>query len=554
MLDSFSTFLKDNLRLSKTAFNLFAIISVIAVPLAFLGSGSADQWPLGTLLGILITILTYCAFLVLVYFQNIARKEDDYRFSILIIALVGLIRGLIFYAIIQRTDIPNQASLIQRVLNSILTTVIWLGLASVVVEVNRRYKRRYRAILSQLLVVNLRNSGNAQAGFAVIAQDLALLQTRLEESYSSIKDSAEDSKAMQSAADEIRDQIETALKPLSRRLWTNSMYEFPQLRFWRLFADAIWNLKYPFYLVFATLAVSAYVNLTITDGIVFSAINGTAGSVAFVIYEGLRRWSIKVFPSAKASINLTFVISVGIFTGSIATVVLRAFGEGGSYYVTVLLAPYASTVVIASSMVALALSDRREILENLSKGARRLTLNTSDSLQSSQAASYIHNSLQSELTALAHEFELVAANPDKHRSESVLEKLDALIRRSMGEDFSNFLESPQMRLQRVVDSWSSLVELNPQIDLSLFNDPARGNLFVQLIEESLANAVRKGKATSISISAVLAGSRLLVEITDNGTFAEGSSAGIGSAWIERYAVGEWSYTTGHSQTVLKVEL
>ena len=155
---------------------------------------------------------------------------------------------------------------------------------------------------------------------------------------------------------------------------------------------------------------------------------------------------------------------------------------------------------------------------------------------------------------LAHEFELVAENPDRSKSTDFMEKLDALIRRSMGEDFSNFLESPETRFDRVIQSWSGLIKLDTKIDRKLFSDPARANLFVQLVEESLVNSVRKGQSSEVFICATFSGSRLEIVISDNGKFKSTTNPGLGSAWIERFAVGEWKFESSDSGTRLLVEL
>ena len=554
MLSSTLKFLDQNLRLSRTGFYLFAIISIIAVPLATAWT-STDRKLLGEfLVGIVLTLTIYVVYLMLILLQNKSDFSENYQISLLIILVIGAVRGLIFYYLLELLDFEQPTDLVQRVLNSMLTTLIWLGMANVIVEVNRRYKRRFRAILSQLLVVNLRNSGAAQAGFAVIAQDLALLQTRLEESYSSVRDSSEDSESMRIAANEIRDQIEVALKPLSKRLWLNSMYEFPQIRFSRLFGDAIWNLKYPFTPILLIFTVSALVNLSPASGVTWSVVTGISGFIAFIFIENIRRLAIKKLNSQRAITNLSFVMTSGLVTGLFSAFALRIYNGEGSYFLAFLFAPYLSALILTSSAITLALSDRREILDNLSKGARRLTQSSNESLQSSQAASYIHNSLQSELTAIAHEFEEVAENPDRGKSRQVMEKLDALIRRSMGEDFSNFLESPESRFDRVIQSWSGLIKLDTAIDRNLFSDSARANLFVQLVEESLVNSVRKGQSSAVFISAVFEGSRLEIVISDNGKFESSTNSGLGSAWIERFAVGEWKFESSDSGTRLLVEL
>jgi hypothetical protein len=554
VLSSFARFLQQNLRLSKSGFYPYSIVSFIAVPLAIAWGANRENWLTTVLIALALTAATFAIYLGLISLRRALGWSENLASSLSIIIATGSIRGCLLYFALGYFDYTQLASALQRILNSAFTTLIWLGLANLIVEVNRRYRRRFRAILSQLLLVNLRNSGSAQAGFAVIAHDLALLQTRLGESYSAVKDSSEDANSMSTAANEIRTQIESALKPLSKRLWLNSVYEFPKLKLSRLLSDAISNLNYPFTPVLLVLTLSAFVNLSPASGFTYSTVTAISEFFAFILIEFVRRQIIGRAPNMKQMANLAFILTVGLITGGFSALTLHLFNGTGSFFLSLLFAPYLSALVLIGSTIKLALSDRREILENLSKGARRLTMSSSDSLQSSQAASYLHNSLQSELTALAHEFELVAENPDKEKSKAVLEKLESLIRRSMGEDFANFLESPEIRLDRVLASWNGIVTLKTSIDRALFSDPARGNLFVQLVEESLGNSVRKGQATQVKITATFIGSRLEIEIFDNGHFDKTSKPGLGSAWIERYAVGESKFDATESGTRLTVEL
>jgi hypothetical protein len=554
VLSSFAIFLQQNLRLSKSGFYPYSIVSFVAVPLAIAWGANRENWLTTALIALALTASTFGIYIGLISLRRALGWSENLASSLSIIIATGSIRGCLLYFALGYFEYTQLASALQRILNSAFTTLIWLGLANLIVEGNRRYRRRFRAILSQLLVVNLRNSGSAQAGFAVIAHDLALLQTRLGESYSAVKDSSEDSTSMSTAANEIRTQIESALKPLSKRLWLNSMYEFPKLKLSRLLSDAISNLNYPFPLVLLVFTLSAFVNLSAASGFTYSTITAISGLFVFIVIEFGRRLVISRSPNLKQTLNLIFVLTAGLITGGFSALTLHLFNGTGSFFLSLLFAPYLSALVLIGSTIKLALSDRREILENLSKGAQRLTMSSIDSLQSSQAASYLHNSLQSELTVLAHEFELVAENPDKEKSKAVLEKLESLIRRSMGEDFANFLESPEIRLDRVLASWNGIIALETSIDRDLFSDPARGNLFVQLIEESIANSVRKGHATEVKIRATFTGSRLEIDINDNGHFDKSSKPGLGTAWLERYAVGESKIDATESGTRLTVEL
>ena len=223
VLSSFAKFLQQNLRLSKRGFYPYSIVSFLAVPLAIAWAAHRENWLTTTLIALVLTAITFVIYLGFLSLQQGLGLSENIASSLAIIIATGAIRGWLLHFTLGYFDYTQLAAALQRVLNSAFTTLIWLGLANLIVEVNRRYRRRFGAILSQLLVVNLRNSGSAQAGFAVIAHDLALLQTRLEESYSAVKESSEDSASMSTAATEIRTQIESALKPLSKRLWLNSV-------------------------------------------------------------------------------------------------------------------------------------------------------------------------------------------------------------------------------------------------------------------------------------------------------------------------------------------
>lgn len=554
MHKKFTSFLNENLRLSKSGFYLFSPISILAVPLTIAGDSYQDPWIIGTLLGLILTAITFIFYRAATLIAAKSGRSKNWQINLIAISAVGFLRGATFFALLEIVDIPQPSPLIQRLFNSTFVTFIWLATANVAIEVNRRYKRKYRAILSQMMIMNFRNNDGADTGFASIAEELTVLQEGLRETYSAAQQSSAGNAAMKKVAEELHLHIESALKPISKRLWVSSTYKFPQLKFWRLIIDAITQLKYPAYLVAFTLALSGVILLAPQLGLRSTLISSALGLIIFITLELLRVRAVASFARHTKTINFLFIFSVGIFTSALSTVALRIFDGSGSFLLGVILSPYTAVLIIVASAINLALSDRRLILENLSNEVRKISKTSMLPFQSSQAASYIHNSLQSELTALAHEFEKVAESPESGRSEALMEKLDALIRRSIGEDFANFLESPAKRLDRVLDSWSQIIALTTDIDIELFNDSARGNLFVQLVEESLANSVRKGKATKVNIHATLTANQLQVEISDNGTFDQSSTPGMGSAWIERHSVGEWSFESTSDGTVLRVEL
>ena len=226
------------------------------------------------------------------------------------------------------------------------------------------------------------------------------------------------------------------------------------------------------------------------------------------------------------------------------------------YYM--ILAPEVGVLMIVISALYLGATDREEILKSL-KGQIESTnslLNlgySSNRAGNVQLASYLHNSLQSELNAIALQLERVAEDPNSGEVDEVLERFSAIVNRSMSEDLLNYLEVPAARYKRILKSWVDIAEITDEIDLSIFDDNGRSTLFVQLIQESISNAVRKGGATSIHISARYSADILKVAIRNNGEFDPSTKKGIGHKWIDRFAVSDWRINADERGTLLEVE-
>ena len=82
---------------------------------------------------------------------------------------------------------------------------------------------------------------------------------------------------------------------------------------------------------------------------------------------------------------------------------------------------------------------------------------------------------------------------------------------------------------------------------------SRAHDVVQVIEESITNAVRTANATIIRISWERTGSlNLCVEVKDNGHVDHIGASGLGTQWLDEIAFGRWSRETIDGQTTLVV--
>lgn len=558
LVDSKIIQLRRLLIFSKQAFFFYAVVSVTAVPLSFGLLHPGVSWIATWGLGITATLFTYLFFLL--FLSVVIKREFPGNLieGVLFLSLVGLIRGVLIFFGAQHFDLDDPSALSMRLLNSVITTLIWLGLSSVLVEANRRYQRRYRAIINQVLIANMRSSASLDPSFALVARDLAKIQGRLQATYSRSQESLPNPVTASSAAREIREQIDTALKPLSQRLWLSSIYEYPKLKILPLLLQATKNLKFPLELLIFIYGITTIFNYSVTFGVQKGVIRAVSGTACLLIMELIRRIMITKWQIIKIGVNLTYLIFIGLIVNLASTISTDAleFQNFLPYYL--ILAPEVGGLMIVISALYLAATDREAILKSLkgqldSTNALLYLGYASNSAGNVQLASYLHNSLQSELSAIALQLERVAEDPKPGEVDDVLERFSAIVNRSMSEDLLNYLEVPEVRYRRILKSWVDIAEISDEIDLKIFDDNDRSTLFVQLIQEAISNAVRKGGAKSIHISAGYNADVLKVAIRNDGEFDPNTKKGIGQQWIDRFAVSDWRISSDERGTLLEVD-
>lgn len=407
-------------------------------------------------------------------------------------------------------------------------------------------------MISQLLIKNARSKYELDPSFDSVARELSLLQQSLRLTYSSASEAPGDVNKVRKAASEIKSQIDNALKPISQRLWVSSLYESPQFRFWSIIRHSIADLEFNAFFLLSIYGLTATVNYAVTLGLRTGIVRGISGTLFLSAAEFLRR-KLKITSSKiQVAFNVLYLMLIGSLVNIVSTLSTDSLQWNKYLAFYLILAPEVGLLILAISAISLALSDREQILTLLKQEVENLELTSGPA--NVQLASYLHNSLQSELTAIAAQFEQVATDPIEGRVEEVLERLLAVVQRSMSEDFKNYLETPDIRFSRILDSWNGIVEITSKVDPMIFNDDLRSTLFIQLAQEGIANAVRKGEASEISIDASYGEDGLQVLMSNNGRFDDESKSGMGTSWLERFAISDWSITHSKGITLLKVEL
>jgi hypothetical protein len=548
-------FFNDYFRISIKAFFFYIPASVLAVPLIFWSESLPASILQLFLLGALVTLITFLVYAFLIY---TARKFRNINFALLGVGtlfLTGVIRGLLLTYVFDFMGFKDPITSIERILTSIFNVFVWLGFGSIVIENHRRFIRRYRAMLTQILVLKLRNSAGLEPGYAYIESHILQMQMRLKSSIAEIRSTADVSSSETALAEKFRKEIDEELKPLNQRLWMKSAYSPPSLRFKEVLATACGELKFNFHLTALIFSGILLLNTIVLIGPAESLSYGFLSYFSFYCLNLLRIWLAQQVSIKLEIFNSIFLILIGFGVGFFSTIILDLLGFSHSYSAALLIAPILPVLIITVSFIQLALSDRETLIGILSSQSRNLNEDFLERFNQGNAASYLHNSLQSELSSLAIQLDSVSQNPDPLRSEIVSQKIESFVSRSLRDDFRDFLETLDLRLKRIVESWEGIAKIELTLDPMVLEDPSRASLVVQLIQESIANSIRSGHANKIEIRGTFVGEAIKITVTDNGRAPiETSKRGVGSEWIDSIALTEWTFKRSDRGSVLTVEL
>ena len=542
-------------QVTPGAFALYSVASVISAPLAYLKT-EAPFMPV-VFLGIAITaVAAGAAWLFTLVTRNITLRPWLHLLVFLSqLVAIGIIRGAAFYLFSEFLQLPLPATLGFRILNSVVVTVIWLWLACAVVSGRREYLRTYRTLVNQA-VFNTARRDNGELPLSSKDLDelenIVALKANLSDIEEQLAHQEISQASLRQAAQQVREQIETTLRPMSHRLWFNATEGTPQLRARGLITDALSPLKFKLWRV-----MSICVVLMLVGGVAFlpltvNLLTVIVSSVVLFAMLTLYRYGLARSPGSHTLRSVIFLLVSGLGTYGFTYLVLLALLPSATTTFSALawIIPLAVWIVVwADSALTLLSQDRETITEALRANVRV----TPDSEQERLAA-YLHNSLQSELTGLAFQLEHSARTLDAQESRQSLERLGALINRSISQDFANFTETPLDRISRIQEAWLGIAQVNIDFDSTIPSEDSRLVLAVQVIEEAITNAVRHAGATFITATVRHTQQNLRIEFTSNRPVMAGVPSGVGSSWLDRYSLTSHHVTTDEQTSVLTVEL
>ena len=550
MRNRFLPTLENRVRLSFAGFLVFSPISILAVPVTVLVANPQGPFLILLLAGFLITIIIspiYSLFILLD--RKIQEPSQTLRLATFLLSSVvtGGIRGLILFEIVSYLDLRESGTLSNRIFASIITTLIWLSAANLLINYSRDFRGRYQKTLAIYIQRNF-NGSEAIAPSSQSKFDLELVQKNLNEMVSVILAKKSDDN-LKTLADEIRGKINEELRPLSQRIWLKSLNEYPVFRYTQMFRDSISLLDFSRVLYLAILAALALFN----NALIRSALESFLRTTSFLLVQ---IFMITLYKNRGKIHNILFLIAIGFLPVMVSEYLVELAGYEGSWLATFIIAPVAPAILIVLSLFRLTLRDHTLLIELLNAANSRQSATSAHvtAIGERHLASFIHNSLQSELLAIAGQLEEAAMSNNYEESTRLLQRVNSLVNRSFIDEFAKFSESPLERLNVIRKSWAGILEIEVDISEEFLNIPQRNAIIVQIIEEFAANSFRHGRATTISVTASIGRSGLALRLMSNGSGLTSTRKGLGSQWLDQIALTGWDLVETSEGIALQIEI
>jgi hypothetical protein len=541
---------KENISLSIPGFILYSPISIFSFPVTVLVVNPGASLLLLTASGLALTVVIFACYLPFIWLDS-RISSDSYalKFANFLITAtaVGAIRGYLFYQTVDALDLNHPGELLNRILASTATTLFWLCIANILINFSRAFRSRYEQSLKKFIDRNLSVIPSLLPS-AQSATELTILQEELSKSLTGrVKDG--DAQNLHEVAELLKSKINLQLRPLSRRIWLRSLNEHPRIRYGQMFKDSINFLDFS-----KSIFISAILFLALLSNLSIRTL--TESLVRTATFLALVLVIISLSKTRLFTNNFLYLATIGVVPVIASEYTALLFGYIGSWTATLLITLVAPTLIIVLSLFNLSLRDHVLIIELLESYEIHKIPNASKSYDVGERhlASFLHNSLQSELLSIAGQLEEAAISNDRVKSAEILQRVSSLINRSFIDDFQKFAESPLERLETVRKSWSGILEIEIDIPEAALAFPARDASLVQTIEEFAANSYRHGKATQISLIAVENSIGLHLTLKSNGSKKVSTKRGLGSEWLDQIAIGSWKMQSNLTGTSLEITI
>jgi hypothetical protein len=473
---------------------------------------------------------------------------------------VGALKGSVLNLIAPVFLVADPLPIYFRAFNSGLVTVYLFVLVSIIQGVWGKYEKNLR----ELLVALVSNKSISQL---VSASNTDKIDDRArQEAITKLGKLLEDSITKESKgltlvqqAQAIDRVIAKNIRPKSSQRWKEAELIWPRIHPWRVAKKSLTQTKIPFFSLLLILTPLSFIGQT-AYGSPFDAF--LIQSMSIVTSYILVSFSDSITNRFQKNVyftNFLYIFTYLFVHGPVIAYLkfmLKADPDLTTLKLVWLQIVAMLTFVgfaVCGTIVLSAYEERDKALEQLRsllpEEKLREILNAGiNSTAESEYAQYLHAEVQAQLTAskllLLKAADSNFSSMSVETTREVLERIEQLklpyIKREV--------RVPEIRLNELARTWRGLTRIKMDLPPELSEPSRNGEVISQLIEESVINAIRHGKAKNVRVTVRIEEEICYIEVQDDGKLKSTKKRGLGTTFFEVFAP-DWKLKTNQNGTL-----
>jgi len=538
--------------LSQTAFLAFVPVGILGVaiiiPVEKVTASQRFDW---FLVGVIAQAVLAIAIFVFnkIYFRFIKGAKFSVAYILFALFTSGALRGIAIGQAAPIFDLADSIAPVVRAINSGITVVIWMGIIGLMLEAQSSYVREYQDLYQRFLMLK---SGRLPDGRALnsgrlseIAEQVAQMTSPVRTKLAKLSEGSFTDAQVREAVADLQQVVKEQIRPLSHRLWFDRTSHLLKFRISNLLLDAFKTDETPILFFTALTTFSIFVGTTVSMGINIGAVISLIFGITIYMLFTLEKLLLKIEIIKSRFIHPIFLILVATVP-LLLTHVYFNLSEIAywSLYSNVGVAGSVFLTAIFTTMLSQSLIDRAKIIDILTtqitsgyveehlQAIARMT-------EDSEIASFLHSSLQSELTAVALKLDQAAKSGNRDEVKSIIQYAQIVIERDLTVNFHAGEHSPLERINALLDAWRGIADIKIDLQKIELCETQVLTDISQVIEEAVSDAVRFGNANLISISGDASPDHYYFKVTDNGKSKPQGGSGLGTILLDEIAPNLW---------------
>ena len=454
-------------------------------------------------------------------------------------AALGGIKGLLTRLALLSLGYPVETGLefLSRVVVSGLSGLIVFPAVALFGSLRFRYTQQREALIHDKIA-----SANGENYPATLLRFVAEAKERIAKSGSSFEP--------QAIVRELREIVNSDLRPLSQQIWRRESVKFPSFKLSQIAKLALSGHVYSIGWVvplwaLTTITATARV-FSLEDSFRIQIVRALILVVGIVI---AKRIPVKSFAGSLVVYvsTVTLVGFLQLVLGSLISAE-RDFGDDLGFAVANLIWLFQLTMFIGMARAFLELGQKVESeyekyldeadLEEM-KSVREIAL------KDRQLAQFLHGHMQTKLNAVAARIE---AQPDHHNLSDDIEQIEKVLNDAVVEFGKQQVGDIEDIIRSLERDWGGLVKFSFAVSPAQLSQKQL-EAVREVMNEGVANAVRHGFASRISVTL---GEGPEITISDDGTGPRDGVPGLGSTYFDSISK-DWELRATSAGSILRLK-